>query len=296
MNWDDARLFLTVAREGRMLAAGKRLGVNQATLSRRLTAMERGLQTTLMTRGPWGCLLTAEGQALMAHLERAEAAMQEGEALFTGAEAQLSGTVRIGAPDGFGVQFLAPRLEKLAAKHPDLRVELAPAPRNFSLSQREADIAVLVGRPESGRTVSGKLTDYSLSLYAARRYLERMGAPADEAELARHRLIGYVEDLLFTPSLDYGAEFFGALRPNLAVSSALGQMQAVRSGGGIGVLHDYLADGDDELQRVLPERSITRAYWIAWHESQRGNRRIRAVTDFIREEVSAASGWLRADA
>ncbi|WP_108260529.1 LysR family transcriptional regulator [Mangrovicoccus ximenensis] len=82
MDWDDARMFLAVAREGQLLGAAKRLGVNQATLSRRLTHLERDLQATLMLRGPQGCALTGEGQALMARLERAEAAMQEGEALF----------------------------------------------------------------------------------------------------------------------------------------------------------------------------------------------------------------------
>lgn len=51
MNWDDARIFLAIAREGQMLAAGRRLGINQATLSRRLTHLEAGLQTTLVVRG-----------------------------------------------------------------------------------------------------------------------------------------------------------------------------------------------------------------------------------------------------
>ncbi len=78
--------------------------------------------------------------------------------------------VRIGAPDGFGVGFLAPRLADLAARHPGLTVQLVPTPRGFSLSRREADLAVMVGRPEKGPLVARKLTDYSLGLYAAPGY------------------------------------------------------------------------------------------------------------------------------
>ena len=75
--------------------------------------------------------------------------------------------MRIGTPDGFGVHFLAPRLNRLATRHPDLALELVPVPRSFSLSQREADVAIIVGRPERGRAVVSRLTDYSLGLYAA---------------------------------------------------------------------------------------------------------------------------------
>ena len=126
MDWEDARLFLTVAREGRLLGAAKRLGLNQSTLSRRLTHLERDLQTTLVVRGPQGCALTAEGQALAQRLERAEDALLEGEALFRDRSTRVSGTVRIGTPDGFGVHFLAPRLNRLATRHPDLALELVP--------------------------------------------------------------------------------------------------------------------------------------------------------------------------
>lgn len=292
MNWEDARIFLSIAREGQLLAAGRRLGINQATLSRRLTHLETELQTTLVVRGPQGCALTSEGAALVAHLERAETAMVEGEALFTGGAARISGTVRIGAPDGFGVHFLSSRLRLLAARHPDLSIELVPVPRSFSLSQREADVAVLVGRPERGRAVISKLTEYSLGLFAAADYLAEMGRPETPEDLGRHRLVGYVEDLLYARSLDYAADFFGAFRPGIAISSALGQMQAVRSGAGIGVLHDYIAHAEPGLVRLMPDQSVLRSYWLAYHESLREIRRVQAVVNFIKSEVARSTGWI----
>lgn len=287
MNWDDGRLFLGVARAGQMLGAAKALGINQATLSRRMAALEQTLGASLLIRRATGCELTDEGEALAASLERAEAEFLQAQSLFDQAGPGVSGTVRIGAPDGFGVSFLAPRLGELAARHPNLTVQLVPVPQAFSLSKREADVAVMVGRPEQGRLVAQKLTDYTLGLYAARTYAETNRMPQSTEELRAHRLIGYVDDLIYSSSLNYAPAFWPGWRSNIEISSATGQLEAVRAGAGIGVLHDYLAVGHDDLVRVLPDLSVQRAYWIVHHESLRGLARIQAATSFLADVVAA---------
>ena len=286
-NWDDARLFLAVVRAGQMLGAARRLGLNQATLSRRIAAFEADLGTELLVRHTRGCSPTAAGAALGARLERVESELVQARAELDRADAALSGTVRIGAPDGFGVAFLAPRLGRLATRHPELRLQLVPVPRTFSLSEREADVAVLVGRPEQGRLVARKLTDYTLGLYAAADYLERRGTPSDLPALAaEHRLIGYVEDLIYAPGLDYTRDVMREWRSTLEIASALGQLEAVRAGAGIGMLHDYLVRPGDDLVPVLPDTRSRRAYWIAYHESVRHVARVQAVVRFLVEIVA----------
>ena len=195
----------------------------------------------------------------------------------------MSGTVRIGAPDGFGTAFLAPRLVDFAERYPGLVVQLVPMPRNFSLSQREADLAVVVGRPDGGRIVRRKLMEYSLSLYACAEYLAHAPPLESAADLTQHRLVGYVEDLIYSPELDYAGLFHRGWASRIAVSSALGQQEVVRAGGGIGILHDYLVRPEMGLVKVLPELSVTRSYWAAMHENQRDMRRVRAVWAFLAE-------------
>ena len=287
MNWEDGRLFLAVARAGQMLGAAKALGINQATLSRRMAALEQQLGASLLIRRATGCELTDEGEALAASLERAEAEFLQAQSLFDHAGPEISGTVRIGAPDGFGVSFLAPRLVQLADRHPDLTVQLVPVPQAFSLSKREADIAVMVGRPEQGRLVARKLNDYTLGLYAARAYAEKYGLPETTDDLRGHRLVGYVEDLIYSASLNYAPSFWTGWRSQIEISSATGQLEAVRAGAGVGVLHDYLAAGHPDLVPVLPQLSVQRAYWIVHHESLRGLARIKAATAFLTEVVKA---------
>ncbi len=293
MNWDDARLFLAVARAGQMLAASKALGVNQATLSRRLTALETSLDAKLLFRSTTGCTLTEPGRVLFEALAEAEGPILTAAAQVTETSVAVTGTVRIGAPDGFGVSFLAPRLGRLAERNPGLRLELVPVSRAFSLSQHEADIAILVGRPLKGQLVSKKLTDYTLGLYASSGYLEHAGRPESAADLAQHRLVGYVEDLIPTPELSFVAEVSRTWTNVVSISSAMGQQQAVCSGAGIGILHDYIAAENTALELVLPEIRIDRSYWVAVHESLRALPQIRTVWQFIETEVAQFKSFHR---
>lgn len=286
MNWDDVRIFLAIARSGQILGAARQLGLNHATVARRLDALEAALGARLVARTTTGSGLTAEGERFLAHAERVESEMLAASAT-TGAESTaLTGTVRIGAPDGFGAAFLAPRIGELAERHPGLTLELVPVPRAFSLSRREADIAVTLERPREGRLVARKLTDYTLGLYASRDYLARHGTPATLADLPDHRLVGYVEDLLYAASLDYTAEFHKAWRTTIAVSTAVGQTEAVRAGAGIGILHAFMARRDETLVPVLPQATLTRSYWTVVHEDLRAIRRVALVSEFLAEIVS----------
>ncbi|WEA60667.1 LysR family transcriptional regulator [Rhizobium sp. BJ04] len=287
MNWDDVRIFLAVARTGQILAASKRLGLNHATLSRRLTSLEEALKTRLFIRRTNGCELTAEGEVFLASAERMETEMLAVQASLGHTDTAIAGTVRVGAPDGFGVSFLAPRMGRLIERHPELKIQLVPVPRSFSLSQREADIAITLERPEQGRLVSSKLTDYTLGLYASRDYLASRGTPRDIEALKAHPRIGYVEDLIFTASLNFSGEVMRSWDASFEISTAIGQTEAVRSGAGIGILHDYIARQYPELQRILPDISIRRAYWTTYHETARDLVRVRSVADFLQELVRA---------
>lgn len=278
-------MFLAVGRHGQFLAASRTLGINQATLSRRISALEADVGSKLLVRRTNGCELTEAGRKMLVALEQAESNIMDGLEGVSHQDSDVSGTVRIGAPDGFGIGFLASRLGALDAKHSNLKIELVPVPRSFSLSQREADIAVMVGRPDKGRLVVRKLVDYSLGLYAAESYLEQAGRPQSRNDLADHKLIGFVDDLIYAPSLDYVQEFYRGWRSSVAVSSATGQVEAAKGGAGIAILHDYLVLPESGLEPVLPDLKITRSYWLAVHESQRNLARIAAVNDFLIEIV-----------
>ena len=287
MNWDDVRVFLAVVRSGQLLGAARSLGINHATAARRIDALEAALATKLLVRRPNGTGLSAEGEKFLPFAERMESEMLGAQEAVAATDLALTGTVRIGAPDGFGVGYLAPRLGRLAEQHPGLRLELVPVPRTFSLSRREADIAVTLELPREGRLKARKLVDYSLGLYASDAYLAGHPAPATAEELRQHRLVGYVEDLIFSPALDYTAEVLKGWTSDLSVSSAMGQFEAVRAGSGIGILHSFMARRDPTLRQVLPSVVLRRSYWLVIHEDLRPLRRVAAVAEWLAASAAA---------
>lgn len=287
MDWDNIRIFLAIARSGQILGAAKQLRLNHATVARRLSAFERALQAKLFVRRPNGCELTQEGERLLAYAERVESQMLAAYAEIGQTDHAVEGTVRVGAPDGFGVAFLAPRLARLKARYPGLLIQLVPVPITFSLSRREADIAITLSRPQEGRLMARKLTDYTLGLYAAKSYLERVGTPVEIGDLKGHVRIGYVEDLLFSPSLNFSRDLVKDWRADIQISSALGQTEAVSAGAGIGILHTFIARRYPHLVPILPQHTITRSYWTVVHEDLHSIRRVSIVSGFIAAEVDA---------
>ncbi len=286
MNWDDVRVFLAVARTGQILAGARRLGLNHATVSRRLTALEQSLGAQLVNRRTNGSDLTEAGEEFLLAAERMESEMLSVQASIGESDVSVAGTVRIGAPDGFGIAFLAPRLGALTRKYPNLTVQLVPVPQSFSISRREADIAITVERPSHGRLVARKLVDYTLALYASKAYLENTDLPLSAEDLKAHDLIGYVEDLIFSAPLNYAQQIDKTWQARFQCSSALGQTEAVRAGAGIGVLHTFIARKDPGLVRLIDDILLHRAYWIVFHESTRHLGRIKAVSEFIQELVN----------
>ena len=146
---------------------------------------------------------------------------------------------------------------------------------------------IVINRPETGRLVSRKLVDYTLHFYAAKTYLATHPRPLSVADLAHHLQVTYVPDLLFSDALNFVPEMFGPSFRRFECASALAQVEAVRAGTGIGILHDYASRLDEALETVLPETFFARTYWLATHADTHDLMRVRVVSDFIVSEVAA---------
>lgn len=287
MDWDHARIFLAVARRGQFLAAARQLRLDHATVMRRVGRLESELGTRLLDRRTTGCVPTAAGERFLLAAERMEADMLRAQVDLAAQDVEAAGTVRVGAPDGFGTLFLTRRLARLMGRHPGLTIQLAPLPRTFSLSKREADIAIVVDRPEAGRLAIRKLVDYTLHLYASRDYIAAHGAPATPGDLARHPQVTYVQDLIYSDALNFMPDVFGPSYRRFECASAVAQAEAVRAGAGIGILHDYAVRDDIDLAPVLPDVVFRRSYWLVTHADTRDLMRVRVVADLIVDAVAA---------
>ncbi len=286
MRWDDLKFFLAVARSGQLTTAAKGLKVDNATVARRIRALETALDARLFDRNPKGYSLTEVGQRLLPSAESMETSTLEAQAQVQGRDESLEGVVRLGAPDGFGSFFLAPRIHKLARRHPKLEIQLVAMPRVFSLSKREADVSIAITRPTSGRLMIAKLTDYQLHLYASADYLKENPPIAQLEDLKQQTMIGYISELIFDPKLDYMPILGRKVVPQISSTNLIAQLNATLAGAGICILPDFLAGAQSGLQPVLRQSfSLTRTFWIVSHENTATLRRIRETIAFIRSEV-----------
>jgi len=293
-DWSDLQVFLAIARAGQMGRAGAALGMDPTTTSRRLRRLEAGLGETLFEQTREGQILTEAGERLLAKVEAmAQAATAISEGSPASAGGQLSGTLRISASEGFGSWFLAAHVPDFVRAHPALTLDLVANSGFLSLSKREADIAVMLSRPKAGPVIARKLSDYSLRLYASRPYLELAGQPQAPADLLKgHSLVGYIPDLLYAPELRYLDEIQPGLAPALRSSSINAQHHLIAAGAGIGVLPCFMGDADPALVPVLPERRITRSFWLVTHKDTHQLARIRAGRDWILSVVQRHRGQL----
>jgi DNA-binding transcriptional LysR family regulator len=288
MDWDKVRIFLEVARTGQILGAAKRLKLNHATVARQLTALETDLKTKLLDRATTGSSLTSAGIALFAAAERAESELLRVGSELTSASERLFGTVRVGAPDGLGNYFLADRLGSLAMANPGLTIQLVPLPRTFSLAKREADIVVTLERPEEGKLICTKLTDFTLSVYGSEKYLKAAPPISKPEDLSEHLLVTYIHDIIYSPALDYASSLNALTSRRYECGSVVGQIEAVRAGHGVGILHDYAASRYPELKRILPAECFVRSYWLVSHPDTHDTPRVREVHRNITTKVREA--------
>lgn len=290
MDWDDMRVFLTLARAESLGRAGQVLKMDPATVGRRVARLETRLGRRLFQRSHQGYALTDDGLRLLPHAEAAQAHMRAAEAPSSLGEG-LSGQIRLGAPDGCATYLLPQVLAQICRSNPALEVQVVALPRVFNLSRREADMAIAVSAPQAGRLTVAKIADYHLHFAASRAYLDHAPPIARLADLHAHRLVGYIPDMIFDRELDYLAAQDAPLA-QVTSNSVPVQVNLLRQGAGLGVVHDFALPHAPELRAVLVDDfCLTRAFYLIRHADDRNNARLGrfadALTQGMRAQVAA---------
>jgi DNA-binding transcriptional LysR family regulator len=204
----------------------------------------------------------------------------------SGQATSLVGIVRLTAPDGLGSVFLVPLLAQLRAHNPGIELELAAENRVFSLSKREADMALRVGKPAESLVVARHVADLGYALYASRAYVDEHGRPPDD-DFSGHTFVAYEEPFSSTtPEGIWLAARTSHATCALRTSSTHVQLRAALAGMGLVVLPCYIADPEPSLVRLRPpSQVVTSRVWLVVHPDLRHAARIRATADFLAEAI-----------
>lgn len=275
-DWQDLRIFLALGRHGSLSGAARSLGVNHATIARRLRSLEDDVGVRLVERRPDGYALTEAGGAVLAAASDMEAAARrighQG-----GADAPR-GLVRINAPPALAHGFLIARMADLATRHPGLDIDIATDIRAISLDRHQADIAIRLSRPDDGDIIARRLATIGYGFYATPDWCARIGDGAEPV------FVGFDEADAHVPEAVWLARQFPRSRVAFRATNQAAQAIAARSGAGIALLPHYIGRAETMLKRcTLGGDPPPREAFMLTRPRDRGNLPVRIVAEHIAE-------------
>lgn len=279
------RLFLGLARNGRVAIAAKGLKVDPTTLIRRVKKLEDSLNCKLFELTKKGYVLTTHGSELVTYIEKAEHYFLEAQNELGDERSHLAGTIRVSVSEGFGSWFLAPLLPNFKKQYPGISIELVATSGFLNLNKREADMAILLEKPSRGLLVTQKLTDYNLYLYTHRSLIGE-NKPETLHDLTAFNLVSYVPDLVYAPQLKFIEETALSQLSALRSTSINAQYQMLVNGAGVGILPKFMAEKQPGLVRLIEnEIHIKRTFWLATHKETHSQARFQVFTQWLQENV-----------
>lgn len=284
--WDDVRLFLGLCRSRTVGEAGKLLGVDASTVSRRLVVLEEALSATLFDRGRDGLAKTAAAEDLLPVAEEIEHAMARFTTAAEGLEREVTGLVRITCPPDVAEVILVPLLPELLERHPALRVEIQPGEALLDLTRREADLALRTVRPARGDLVVTRLATAPWVVAGSAKRAASLGALRAWSDAP---WIAWGERMASIPPARWFEQHVSqSAEPVLRSDSLVVQLRAVASGIGVALLPkpsvEHYRLQPIELHRSL--RTLAEAWpvdelFLVSHRALRDVPRVHAVWEAI---------------
>ncbi|RMH43670.1 MAG: LysR family transcriptional regulator, partial [Alphaproteobacteria bacterium] len=252
-NWDDIRFVVAVADAGSVAGAARALGVNHATVLRRVGAIERRLGPIFLRR-PGGYVVRPEAGELVAAMRRVEEEVRAIERLARGAGAGASGHVRVTSTDSFCMHLLPPVVARLHGAEPAISVELIAANSRVDLARLDADLSVRPSPRPPDDLVAEKLGVLAFGAYVARE------GEGPQAWLA---LGGALQGSVAGQWLEAHG---GDRRSDNGADSFLALQEMAAAGLGVALLPRFLGDGDRRLVEVATAAPLpTTPVWLAVH-------------------------------
>lgn len=285
LDWNDVPILLSLARDGSMSKASRRLGVNTSTISRRIAAAEAKLQTRLFVRGPDGYKPTDAGRTFLAAAEEIESRMYS---LVTATQSEadkVAGSVRITSVDSVLNDWLIPRVGELLKAHPQLQLAMLSENHVLSFTRSEADLALRVARPkEDAAILMRRVGSVGMAVFGVRRFKK-----FTREQWAELPWLSYNEDLADAAEMKWLRGVVPDAKPRFRCSSMTSLIQACEAGLGLAVLPCF-AIKSKWLQQLSPGPEYQRDLYLLSHRDASKIRRFRAVADWIaaRAESDAA--------
>ncbi len=282
IDWDDIRYFLAIARGGSVRAAAERLGVNHATVLRRVAQLENQLSAQLFDKFPSGYRMTEAGEEVLGLAEQMEASSNQLETRVLGRDQGVRGLLRVTMAPTIATHLLMPDLAEFAQANPEVELSILSIDEPVNLTNREADVAIRVvyDRETLPPNLHGlKGPELFGGVYLFRDLLDSWRT----GRVDRVRWI--LKDNIGLPDWAQQGQIPAAKTP-FRTTNADAQIVALHQGLGMTPLPCFVGDADPLLARA-PGANLQMhgTLWLLTQGETRKTKRVRLFTQFMSERL-----------
>jgi DNA-binding transcriptional LysR family regulator len=289
-DWNQVRSFLATTEMGSFSAAARVLEQTQPTVGRQVAALERSLEVTLFERVGKSLKLTSAGADLLVHVQEMADVANRISLTATSQSNTIEGQVKITASDIMSAYQLPPILKQIRLAAPRLEIDVVATNDLRDIQRREADIAIRHVRPTQPNLIAKLVAEATAHFYAAPSYLDQVGRPKTETELAKLDFVSFGDVTTIIGFLNPAGVPVTAQNFRIGSKSGIVSWEMVRQGLGVSVMSDDVAAMTPGVEKVLPGREPFKfPIWLATHSELHTARRIRLVFDQLAEQLSAPS-------
>lgn len=277
MNWNDLKFFLALYRAGTLADAAVRLKVNSTTVARRIQQLEQDLGSRLFQKEGGRYLPNENAEAVLSVATGLEEQFNLIDQRLGDRDLALSGSLRITSVSTFINGYLLARVSDFKAKYPNIQLELIADSSQLSLGRREADLAIRMGRPETGNLVIRKLVDIAYAVYG-------QAGVSEHQPLKEQSWVCLDEQYADLPEARWVEKYYKNCHIALRTNVGVGSVEAVRQGLGVACLPCYLANyyGLVPYSAPMPMREI----WLLQHPGLTSQAKCRAFIDWLIEQLA----------
>ena len=272
--WSDLEFVLAVAKEGSAAAAARLLGVNHATVIRRIQNFEAQCPEPIFEHRRDGYRLTENGEIFLEAAQNIDKILVELERKAADQEKLLSGHVRITTTDSL-LPLLAAELPALRDSYPDITLDVFMTNIRLDLFNRDADIAIRPSDRPPLELVGRRIGKLKFGVYFNRRLEE-------DENLASLPWIALGDILLSSGAGQKIGDFIADFNNVIRADSFVGMMHLAEAGIGCGILPSYLGENSRHLKCLTPpDFDIATDIWLLSHKDILRARPVRVCVDHL---------------
>ncbi|MBN8539800.1 MAG: LysR family transcriptional regulator [Deltaproteobacteria bacterium] len=281
-NWDDFRFFLALCRNNTLKLAARELKTDQATVGRRIYALEEKLKTKLFEKRSEGFFLTVFGERIRAGIEDIESSFQTIDRKIAGNDERMEGVIRVAMPGALANHLVLPNLKSFTNEFPDVEVQFLTGAEVLNLAKRDADLAFRFVRPSQQDLIVKRVGEVRLSLYGSKLLLKKHGPIEKLEDLQEVPFVGLFDRATSQTERLLRTQIQPHFKSQVLTSSAWSSVYSALSNHiGFGILPQFVARRNSELEEVSIAPSKKTTLWFVIHPEVQKNKRFSVFAEFL---------------